>query len=319
MAAAPEISVVVPVYNCAGCLESLYGRLVASLDDIAGGFELILVDDRSPDGSWPILTELARRDERVRAARLSRNFGQHAAITAGFALARGRWVAVLDCDLQDPPEEVPRLYARAQEGYDIVFGRRRRPQAPLPRRLLSRLYFRMIRAFTGAEIDADYGTLSIVSREVRNEFLRITDRNRHYLFILHWLGFERSTIDYTVAERAAGTSAYTWRGLLRHAVQGIFFQTTALLRWVVYGGFGVALAGALSGVYLVASRVTGKAYPGWTSLMVMLLVIGGLVILTVGVIGLYVGEIFHEVRGRPLFVIDEETARADAPTSTHTT
>jgi polyisoprenyl-phosphate glycosyltransferase len=282
-----------------------------SLGDVPGGFEIVLVDDRSPDGAWDVLEQLAASDSRVRAVRLSRNFGQHAAITAGFARARGNWVAVLDCDLQDPPEELPRLYERAQEGYDIVFGRRRREHAPLPRRLLSRLYFRTLQVFTGADIDADYGTLSIVSRRVRDEFLRVTDRNRHYLFILYWLGFERSTIDYTLAPRAEGKSSYNWRSLLRHAVQGVFFQTTALLRWVVYGGFAVAVAGGALGIYLVVARLTGKGYPGWTSIMVLLLVLGGLGILTAGVIGLYVGEIFNEVRGRPLFIIEEETSSAD--------
>lgn len=311
MTSQPEISVVVPVYGCARVLGQLAERVAASLEGVCDSFELVLVDDRSPDGAWPVLEQLAADDPRVRAIRLSRNFGQHAAITAGFARARGAWIAVLDCDLQDPPEELPRLYRRAQEGYDIVFGRRRRGHVALPRRFLSRLYFRMIRLFTGAEIDADYGTMSIVSRRVRDEFLRVSDRNRHYLFILYWLGFERSTIDYTLAPRPDGRSSYTWRALLRHAVQGVFFQTTALLRWVVYGGFGVAVSGAALGLYLVVARATGKAYPGWTSIMVVLLVLGGLGILTAGVIGLYVGEIFKEVRGRPLFVIDEETSPAD--------
>src|SRR5436305_2859323 len=150
----PEISVVVPVFGCARLLDQLVERVAASLRDVPGGFQLVLVDDRSPAGAWPLLEQLATRDPRVRAIRLSRNFGQHAAITAGFARARGAWIAVLDCDLQDPPEELPRLYRRAQEGYDIVFGRRRRGHAPLPRRFLSRLYFRTIRLFTGADIDA---------------------------------------------------------------------------------------------------------------------------------------------------------------------
>lgn len=302
----PEVSVVVPVYGCAGSVDELVRRVEASLEPVAGEVEIVLVDDRSPDGGWAVLERLARTHPRVRAIRLSRNFGQHAAITAGLARARGRWIAVMDCDLQDPPEELPRLYERAQEGFDIVFGRRRREHSPLPRTLLSRVYFRIMKVATRTEIEPDYGTLSMVSSRVREEFLRVTDRNRHYLFVLYWLGFERTSIDYTVAERVDGSSSYSWRTLVRHAVQGVFFQTTALLRWVVYGGFGVAVAGAGLGIYLVVSRITGHAYPGWTSLMVALLVIGGLIILTTGVIGLYVGEIFNEVRARPLFVIDEE-------------
>jgi polyisoprenyl-phosphate glycosyltransferase len=310
----PDISVVVPVYGCARFLDELVRRVSASLESIPVSFEIVLVDDRSPDNAWPVLEGVAADNPRVRAVRLSRNFGQHAAITAGFARAQGDWIAVLDCDLQDPPEELPRLYAKAQEGHEIVFGRRRREHAPLPRRLLSRLYFRTIRLFTGADIDADYGTLSVVSRRVRDEFLRISDRNRHYLFILYWLGFDRATIEYTLAPRAEGKSSYTFRSLLRHAVQGVFFQTTALLRWVAYIGFGVAVLGGLSGIYLVVARASGTAYPGWTSIMVLVLVLGGLGILTSGVVGLYVGEIFNEVRGRPLFVIDEEISSGDGGT-----
>lgn len=305
----PALSVVVPVYRCAPCLAELHRRLGASLEEIAGGYELLFVEDGGNDDSWAILRSLAEADSAVRAIKLSRNFGQHAAITAGIERARGSWIAVMDCDLQDPPEELPRLFAKASEGYEIVYGRRRRKRSPLARTLLSKLYFQLIRTFTGVPIESDYGTLSIISRKVADAFLAFQDRNRHYLFILRWLGFTHTELEYEHASRTAGASSYTLRLLARHAVQGIFFQTTVLLRWVVYLGFLVAFAGVVAAVYFSVARLTGTLYPGWTSLIVLMLLLSGVIIIGTGVIGLYVGEVFNEARRRPLFVVETELSR----------
>jgi polyisoprenyl-phosphate glycosyltransferase len=300
------VSVVVPVYRSAETLRELHARVVDALAEIGEPFELVLVEDGGEDGSWEILAALARSDPRVRAVRLSRNFGQHAAITAGLELARGRWIVVMDCDLQDPPEEIGRLYAKALEGYDVVFAKRKQRGGSRLRRLGSRAYFRLLRAFTGTEADAEYGTFSIVSRPVRDAFLRLTDRNRHYLFILYWLGFRQTAVEFDYGERAAGKSSYTLRALVAHAFAGLFFQTTVLLRWVIYLGFLLAFAGVAAAAYFGIARVTATAYPGWTSLIVLILLVGGFIIISTGVTGLYIGQVFEEVRRRPLYVIAEE-------------
>lgn len=299
-----ELSVVVPVYGCSGCLRELHRRLVESLAWIRGEFELIFVEDRGNDGSWELLCELARTDPRIKAFQLSRNFGQHAAITAGLAQAQGRWVAVMDCDLQDPPEEIRRLYSKAAEGFDIVLARRARRNASVFRRGFAALYFKMLNTFTGASHDGSYGSFSMISRKVVDAFLSFRDRDRHYLFILNWLGFETTSIDYRQAERAAGRSSYGFGKLLRHALDGMFFQTTILLRWIVYLGFAMAATGAGAAIVVTVLRVTGGAYPGWASIVVLLLVMGGFIIISTGVTGLYIGRVFDEVRGRPLYVID---------------
>jgi dolichol-phosphate mannosyltransferase len=311
---AVDLSVVVAVYRCAECLDALYDRLVRSLAQLVESFEIVFVDDASPDGAWRNLEQLAARDSRVRAIRLSRNFGQHAAITAGLGESRGRWIVVMDCDLQDPPEEIPTLYQRALEGHDIVFARRKRRRDSIFRRWAASAYFWLMNRFVGTDIEGEYGTFSVISRPVRDAYLSIGDQGRHYLFILYWLGFAQTAVDVPHAARPAGKSSYTLTKLVRHAVDGLFFQTTVLLRWIVYLGFLVALAGVLLAGLFALILVFGDPYPGWTSLAVLILIIGGFIIMSTGVTGLYIGKIFDQVKDRPLYVVAER-AGSDPPES----
>jgi glycosyltransferase involved in cell wall biosynthesis len=305
-----EISVVIPVYKCAECLRHLQERLDPALAQIPGEHEIILVDDRSPDESWGILRQLAAENDSVRLIRLSRNFGQHAAITAGIEFARGRWIVVMDCDLQDPPEEIPRLYARAREGAEIVYARRTGRRGPWFRRMASRMYFRILNASLGTDFDPDYGNFTIISRKVRDAFLRFRDKDRHYLMILRWLGYDHASIDVAHAERYAGESAYTMGTLLRFAMDGLFFQSTTLLRWSTYVGFVASLCGVVLAAFFFVNYFVENTYPGWTSLAVLILLIGGLTITTVGVAGLYIGKIFTQVKDRPLYVVDDVIQRS---------
>jgi glycosyltransferase involved in cell wall biosynthesis len=299
----PELGVVVPVYGCGDCLQVLHARLTASLEQITPDYEIVFVDDRSPDDAWDVLSSLAERDPHAVAIRLSRNFGQHAAITAGLEAARGDWVVVLDCDLQDPPEEIRRLYAKALEGYDVVYAQRRRTGTSAVRRLGSRLYFRVMNVFAGASFE-DAGSFSIVSRQVVEEFLRFKDRHRHYLLMLHWLGFDTASIEYEQPARHSGKSSYGVRGLVGHALDGLFFQTTVLLRWVVLLGFGLSALGLIFALYVVVAKLTGSVTPGFASLAIFTLIIGGFIIVSTGITGLYIGRVFEQVRERPLFVVD---------------
>jgi glycosyltransferase involved in cell wall biosynthesis len=302
-----RISVVVPVYGCTPCLAPLHQRLRAVLDELVDGdFELILVDDRDGQGAWEAIGELAVGDSRVRGLRLSRNFGQHAAITAGLAAARGEYAVVMDCDLQDPPEEIPRLYAEAMAGYDVVYGRRRAKPTSFHRRLAARIYFKGLNLFTGAGIQGEFGSFSLISRKVIDGVLSFRDQDRHYLLILHWLGFDWAAVDYEPSTRYAGKSSYSLGSLIQHALDGMFFQTTVLLRWIVYFGFALATLGALLATYFTIARIVGSAYPGWTSIAVIMLLASGFIITSTGITGLYVGKVFEQVKGRPLYVIDRE-------------
>jgi polyisoprenyl-phosphate glycosyltransferase len=304
-----ELSVVVPVYGCAGCLEPLHSRLTDALRPLEVSYELIFVDDGSPDGAWEVLERLTDRDARVTAIRLSRNFGQQAAITAGIAASESRWTAVMDCDLQDPPELVPALYEKAHEGFDVVLARRKQKQHSRFRLLAARLYFKFIGFFLGVNISGEYGAFSILSARVRTAFLRVSDKDRHYLPILFWLGFRRGEIEYEHGKRLAGESGYSTRALMRLAAEGVFFQTATLLRWIVYFGFAVAAAGIALAVSLVILAVFVDPPPGWTSLAVLMLVLSGFTIVSMGVTGLYVGKIFQQVKDRPLYVVESQLGK----------
>jgi glycosyltransferase involved in cell wall biosynthesis len=306
-----ELSVVVPVYACADCLVALHDRLTRSLAQITDRYELVLVDDRSLDDGWEVLRRLARRDEHVRAFRLSRNFGQHAAITAGLSRARGRWAVVMDCDLQEAPEEIPRLWAAAREGYEIVRTVRRDRRHSRFRRWASRLYRRLT---IETDVRPDYSTLSLISRPVIDAFLRLRDRDREYMIALDWLGFDATSIEIDHADRHAGESAYSLSHLVRVALDGMFFRSSVLLKVVVLVGFLVALAGVVVAAvevvdYFVAPH---NRVAGYTSLAVLLLVLAGVIIVSIGVVGLYVGRIFDQVKDRPLFLIDQQAPGPDA-------
>jgi polyisoprenyl-phosphate glycosyltransferase len=295
---------VVPVYGCAGCLDPLVERLGATLGGTVASYEIILVDDRSPDGAWDVIRRLARVDPSIRALRLSRNFGQTSAITAGLAEARARWAVVMDCDLQEPPEAIPQLLAKAREGYDIVHTRRRCPRHSRLRRTLSRTYFRLRDALNGTSLGSDHGTMSVLSRPVIDAFLALPDRDREYLALLGWLGFEQTTVEVDHAERHAGRSSYGWQLLVRVAVDGLFFQTTVFLRWIVLAGFLVAGLGALVALYDLSVYLSSNVIPGYTSLAVLVLFMSGIILVSVGVIGLYVGKTFEQAKGRPLYIVD---------------
>jgi polyisoprenyl-phosphate glycosyltransferase len=307
-----ELSVVVPVYGCRDCLDQLHQRLNKALKTITSSYQLVFVDDRSADGAWPVLETLAQSDSRVKALRLSRNFGQHAAITAGLAASEGEWTVVMDCDLQDPPEAIQGLYLRAKEGFDLVLARRKVRSSSGPRLLLSRIYFKLLNTFMDTNLDGGFGTFSILSRKVVNAYLLLGERDRHYMFVLHWLGFEQGTMDVEQDARVAGKSSYTVRQLVRHAVSGIFFQTTILLLYIVYLGFFIAAAGVVLSAFLIYLALVAHPQPGWVSVMVLILVIGGFIITSTGVTGLYIGRVFQQVKGRPLYVIDAVTLKPEA-------
>jgi glycosyltransferase involved in cell wall biosynthesis len=312
----PVLSVVVPVYGCQACLRHLHERLITVLADLGCGYEIVMVDDRAEDGSWEEIQRLVALDSSVRGILLSRNFGQHAAITAGLQHARGDWVTVIDCDLQDPPEDIPRLLAKALEGYDVVLARRtRKKPVNLPRRYISSAYYWGLRKFGGARNYGELGTLSTISRKTVDAFLKLQDYDRHYILALLWLGFHTAILEYTPATRYRGRSSYSFSRLVKVATDGVFFQTTFLLRWIVYLGFLLASLSGLFIVYLIASRLTGHVYPGWTSVIVTVTLMGGFIILSTGVTGLYIGKIFDQSRSRPIFVTDqiaEHTPDGDA-------
>lgn len=304
------ISVVFPVYGCASCLAQLCQELENVLKTLTDHFEIILVDDRSPDNSWPIILALQKSHLSLKGIRLSRNFGQHLAITAGLAEARGEYVIVMDCDLQDPPSLIPDLYKKINEGCDLVIARRVERTHSVFRKFAAKLYFRLLSKLTEESVDGRYGSFSILSRKVVDSFLRFGERDRHYLFILRWLGFQIGNIDYSHQERYAGRSSYTIARLIKHAIAGFLFQSTVMLRWIVNLGFLSAFMGVIFAIFLIFRRLYHEALPGWTSLIVLILISTGVILVSQGMIGLYVGRIFDQTKKRPLYLVDLVSERA---------
>jgi polyisoprenyl-phosphate glycosyltransferase len=306
---APELSVVIPVFGCARHLDELYERLGAAIGPLTDDFELVFVDDASRDGAWPRLVALAESDPRVRVFGLSRNFGQDAAITAGLAKARGRWVIVMDCDLQEPPEAIPELYARAQEGFEVVRTERGERGHSRLRRAASSAYRRLLLEETA---HPEYSNMSLLSRRAVDAFNQMRDRDREYHLMLDWLGFDSAVVPIAFASRE-GESSYTLGELVRVALDGVFFRTTVFLRVVVFLGFLVAAVGGALAIYNIVYYFVAGQPTGYTSLIVLLVLFSGLIIVSVGVVGLYVGRIFEQVKSRPLFVIARQIDRAEAP------
>jgi len=303
-----EISVVIPVYGCCECLNELYKRLATTLSSIADDFEIIMVNDASPDDSWQVITSLAEQDVRVKGINLSRNFGQHYAITAGLDYAKGDWVVVMDCDLQDQPEEIIKLYNKAQEGFDIVFGRRYQRKDYFFKRLGSTVFYKVYDYFTESKIDSSIANFSIISASVVKQLRSLREQNRSYPLFVNWVGFKRADIDIEHAERANGKSAYNLRKLTGLAVDSIISQSNKPLRLSIGFGFFIAFASLFYAGWLVVRYfIYDIPVEGWTSVMVSIYFIGGLLFANMGVLGLYMGKTFNEVKNRPLYLVKEIT------------
>lgn len=310
----PQLSIVSPVYRAAEIIEPLVRQITAAVAGLNLDYEIILVDDASPDEAWIRIAACSRQDPRVRGIRLSRNFGQHAALTAGLANARGRYVVVMDCDLQDDPAYIPALLAKAQEGYDIVLARKEARRHAWHRNLAARTFGAMSNALSGRKAsDVHTGSYSLITRPVVDAFLRITDVHRHYLLILGWLGFSVGSIETEHRERHSGRSSYSFGRLLRHALEGLTSQSTLLLRISVALGFFYVIAAALGVAYLVVSYYLHGFRAGWASTIVLLLGSTGLILMAIGILGIYIGNIFDQVRGRPLYVVRDALNFSDGP------
>lgn len=310
----PHLSVVIPVYGCSECLTELHRRLAASLVEIAEAYEIILVNDASADTSWSQIQELARADGRIKGLDLSRNFGQHYAIAAGLDYADGDWVVVMDCDLQDRPEEIPNLYRKAQEDFDMVVGVRSNRQDSFLKKAMSRLFFRAFAYFTESPINHRVGNFGIYSRKVVESIRRLKEQNRSFGLFAVWVGFRRAELEIEHAKRASGRTSYSFNTLMRLAMDSIIAHSDKVLRLAVRLGLFMSSCSLLFSLWLVVLYFgLDRPVPGWTSVMVSVYFTAGLVIGVIGIVGLYVGKIFDEVKGRPLYVVRSTTFEDTSP------
>lgn len=304
----PIISVVIPVYKAEGCLRELHRRLISSLETISADFEIILVEDCGGDRSWEIIQELSRMDPRVKGMQFSRNFGQHYGITAGIDNSSGDWVVVMDCDLQDRPEEIPRLYRKALEGYDVVLARRGRRKDSILKRVTSWLFYRLFRYLSGMNYDGEVGNFRIVSHTVIDNFKIMRERTRFFGGLMEWLGFPAASITVEHAERYEGESTYNYRKLVKLATEAIIAYSDKPLRLAIQLGFLMSAISFLYGVYVVfVVLFIGTPVMGWGSIIASIYFTAGIIIGILGIIGVYLGKTFDESKKRPLYVVRRRT------------
>ncbi len=302
------ISVVTPVYGCCDNLNSLYERLRDTLSSITEEYEIIMVNDASPDNAWEVIKELSQKDNRVKGVNLSRNFGQHKAISAGLEYARGEWTVVMDCDLQDQPEDIIKLYEKAIEGYDIVFGRRFERKDSIYKKFSSKMFYIVNDYLTENKLDSTVANYSIISRRALNSVLRLKEQNRVYSLFANWVGYKKIEIDIEHAKRPEGKSSYTLYKMINLAIDSIVSQSNKPLRLAIKFGFILSLLSFLYGAWLIIRYyVFSIAAEGWTSVMVSIYFIGGLMFANMGMLGLYIGKIFDETKDRPIFLVQETT------------
>ena len=306
MQAKPHISIVSPVYHGEKMVAELVRRNVENVCPITDNYEIILVNDASPDNSWAEIVKQCSLNPKVKGINLSRNFGQHYAITAGLHFAAGEWVVVMDCDLQDRPEEIPNLYKKAMEGFDIVYARRVARKDGFFKRLSSTLFHWVYNWLSGLNADKTVANFGIYKQCVIEEYNSMPERARSFPSLVKYLGFRDTAIDVEHAERAEGKSSYSLYKLLKLSFDVIVSNSNKPLRMAVGIGFGISAVSFLLAIYnLIAKWVGIIRVPGFTTMVFSIWFVGGLLLFVIGIQGLYIGKIFDQVKGRQLYVVRE--------------
>ena len=301
-----ELSVVIPVYGSPQSLSELVERLMKVIGDLTLEFEIILVNDRCPLNSWEIIKYLSSKYPEVIGINFSRNFGQHYAITAGAELSSGAYVIVMDCDLQDHPEEIPNLVMEIKKGYDLVFIKREERQDSLMKKMSSSIFHKFLSYMTDTESDKSIANYGIYSRKVIDAYLTIKEQVRAFPLHVRWLGFHSSSIVGQHNKRHSGKSSYTFSKLLNFAMDLILSFSDKPLRLMVKFGFLISFFSMSIACYFIYNWFQNKVgVEGWASLIVSIWFLAGITIMMLGVVGTYVAKAFDETKKRPIYVIDE--------------
>jgi dolichol-phosphate mannosyltransferase len=308
MAENPEISVVIPLYNEEHNIQTLYLALISILDPLNRPFEVLFVDDGSLDHSFRQVQDLYAKDGRISGISLSRNFGHQVALLAGMQRARGSLIITMDADLQHPPETIPKLLEESRKGFDIVNTRRIDGKGTgNVKRLTSRYFYRIINLLADVTIPEGSSDFRLMNRKALDAFLQFGERDRFSRGLVSWMGFRQTVVSYECAPRFTGKSKYSFRSMFHFALDGITSFSAKPLRMASYVGLLAFVIGIAYAVYAIIQHMTGRTIPGWTSLLVTILLIGGVQLLSLGVIGEYLARIFNESKSRPLYFIKDRT------------
>jgi glycosyltransferase involved in cell wall biosynthesis len=301
-----DISIVSPIYKAEKILPELLRQITDALHSKGMSYEIILVNDASPDHSWTVMESLLPQYPTLRLVNLSRNFGQHYAIKAGVDNAIGEYVVVMDCDLQDNPFEIISLYQKAKEGYDIVSAKRMMREDGFLKRTMSKLFFSFYSYWTETDIDGSIGNFALYHNKVIDAYKKISERGQSLVLFTRWLGFSQASIEVKHQKRFEGKTSYNFSKLIDLAIENIISQSNKPLRISIKFGFLMTFLSFAYGLYLIIRKFMFDIPLGWTSIMVAIFFLSGLVFANLGLLGLYIGRIFDEAKERPLYVIKDK-------------
>ena len=303
----PHISVVSPVYKGEKMVHELVSRIKENLSTITEDFDIILVNDASPDQSWTMILEECKLDKRVKGINLSKNFGQHKAILAGLHYAKGEWVIVMDCDLQDRPEEIPSFYKKAMEGFDIVQGEREERKDGFFKKLSSTIYNKVFRYLCGIKANKKIANFGIYKQKVINAICNMPERDRSFAVQVGYVGFKCAAIPIEHGKRFEGKSSYSFSKLFNLAFGTIVSNTNKPLRMMVVFGFILSFISMIMALYNVMAYFFGLIeVAGFTSTIFSIWFVGGMLMMQMGIVGIYIVKVFDQVKGRPLYLVMDE-------------
>ncbi len=300
-------TIVIPIYNEEQTLPALHERLMTTLSGLDQPFEVILVDDGSRDRSYPLMLKIHEKDPRMKVLRLSRNFGHQVAISAGMDMAEGEAVILMDGDLQDPPELLPQMIAHWRNGYDVVYTVKKSRRESALKRFAFRSFYRVLHSLSSIDIPLDAGNFSLLDRRVVDVLRSMPERNRYISGMRAWTGFQQIALEYDRGARFAGEPQMSLGRLIRLALDGIFSFSDIPLQMAIYLGLVSACVSFAGGLFVLYAKLfTDKAILGWASTIISITFVGGMILLTLGVIGEYISRIYEEVKRRPLYVIRDK-------------
>lgn len=303
-----DLSIVIPIYNEAGNIRLLYDRLTAVVQPMQLKYELIFVNDGSKDASIEIIKLLAEKDDNVKYINFSRNFGHQIAVTAGIDHAAGKAVVLIDADLQDPPELIKDLYQKWSDGNEVVYAQRKQRKGEgILKKVTAKLFYRLLRKMTSVKIPVDTGDFRIMDRKVVDVLKQMPEQHKFLRGQISWIGFRQTYVLYERDQRNAGQTGYTYRKMLRFALDGITSFSDAPLKFASLAGFIVSGIAFLLILYALYERlVTGDYVAGWASIIISVLFLGGIQLICIGIIGEYISRISTNVRNRPIYIVDEK-------------